>query len=401
MTLVWKLLRRHIAPAQLLGFFLSNLIGLTIIMLAVQAYTDARTLARADDLLMRSDYLILNKPVGTLSTLARQAPTFSKEEIDELASQPWLTEVGQFTAATFDAKAQFDMPSFGSFSTDIFFEAVPDAFLDVPTAQWVFSPDSAFIPLILPRSYLDLYNFGFAASRQMPPISEGLFVALKLRVYLRGNGHGDWYDARVIGFSNRLQTILVPQSCLDYANRRYGTAALYDNGAAPSRLIARLNNPADARISTFLQTHNYETDADKLTASKTNYLLHLALSLVIAIGALISLLSIYILMLSIYLLVEKNSEKLQTLLLLGYSTRRVALPYQLLALLLNVVVALLSAAVLIGVRSAYLLPLEQAFPQADFPPAIPALLVGAAVVAVAAVLNALAIHRKIRPLWKH
>lgn len=400
MTLLWKLLRQHISPAQLTGFALANLIGMLIVMLAVQAYADIRALNASDDMLMRSDYLIVNKPVATLSAITGKAPSFSDEEIEEWEDQPFVESVGRFTASTFDVKAQFDMPSFGSFGTDMFFESVPDRFLDVQTDQWALETDSALIPILLPKSYLDLYNFGFAQSREMPRLSEGLLTALKLRVRLRGNGHQDWYDARIVGFSNRLQTILVPQAFMDYANEHYGTPAHTGQSARPSRLIIQLSNPADEGITPFLQSHDYETDADKLAASKTNYLLRLGVGVVIAVGLIISLLALYILMLSIYLLVQKNAEKLQTLLLIGYGTGRVALPYQMLTLTLNVGIGIAAAILLVALRAAYVAYLQAAFPTATFPTAVPGLLAGGALVIVVTLLNALAIRNKIRRLWK-
>lgn len=52
-------------------------------------------------------------------------------------------------------------------------------------------------------------------------------------------------------------------------------------------------------------------------------------------GLVFSVMSFYILMLSIFLLLQKNSAKLETLLLLGYAPGRVARPYWLLTLWLN------------------------------------------------------------------
>ena len=42
MRLVWKLLRRHISPAQLAGFFFANLLGMLIVLLALQFYKNVK-----------------------------------------------------------------------------------------------------------------------------------------------------------------------------------------------------------------------------------------------------------------------------------------------------------------------------------------------------------------------
>ena len=398
MNILWKLLRQHISPSQLTGFAIANLLGLLIIVLTTQVYTDLRTLQSGDDPLLQHDYLIINKPVTTLSALTGQTPRFSEEEIDELRRQPFIDELAPFTASSFSVTAQLDMPSLGgSFATEMFFEAVPDNFVDVEAEQWRFAPDSAYIPIVLPKSYLDLYNFGFAQSRSMPRLNEGLLAAINLSLRLKGQGRDDSYRGRIVGFSNRLQTILAPQDFLDYANQRYGTAT----HTQPSRLILRLNNPADQRIASFLQERNYETDTDKLNASKTHYLLRIVATVIIAIGLLISLLAVYTLLLSIYLLVQKNSDKLRDLLLQGYTTAQVACPYQLLTLGLNLLVAVAAVILLMLARSAYLPLLQEAFPQAHFHSPLPAAALALALALLVSLLNALALRRKIHRLWRN
>lgn len=64
--------------------------------------------------------------------------------------------------------------------------------------------------------------------------------------------------------------------------------------------------------------------------------------------------SFYILMLSIFLLLQRDSRKLETLLLLGYSPVRVARPYRLLTLGLNLAVWAVALGIWMALRGAYL-----------------------------------------------
>ena len=70
-------------------------------------------------------------------------------------------------------------------------------------------------------------------------------------------------------------------------------------------------------------------------------------------------------MLSIYLLLQKNTSKLENLLLIGYSPAKVALPYQMLTLALNAVVLFLSVGIVIYVRSNYMDMIGKLFPQLE------------------------------------
>lgn len=66
---------------------------------------------------------------------------------------------------------------------------------------------------------------------------------------MRGNGRVEQYKGNIVGFSNRLNTILVPQSFMKWANENFAPGA----EAQPSRLIIEVNNPADSSIAGYFQ----------------------------------------------------------------------------------------------------------------------------------------------------
>lgn len=113
--------------------------------------------------------------------------------------------------------------------------------------KWSFNPASDIVPIIIPRNYLNLYNFGFAQSRNLPQLSEGVMGMVNLDIRIMGNGQVKQMKGNIVGFSNRLNTILVPESFMNWANEAYGAG----EKAEPSRLIVEVNNPADERIAKF------------------------------------------------------------------------------------------------------------------------------------------------------
>lgn len=240
-----------------------------------------------------------------------------------------------------------------------------------------------------------MYNFGFAQSHSLPKISDGLMGMIDFRIFIHGNGHQEEYKGKVIGFSNRLNTILVPQSFMDWSNQYYEPEQKSD----PTRLIVEVVNPADENITKYLDKKGYEVESDKLDAEKTTYFLKMVVSLVMAIGLVISILSFYILMLSIYLLVQKNSSKLENLLLIGYSPSLVARPYQMLTLGLNVAVLLIAWLILYFVRGYYMDVIETLFPQIDDGSFLPAILVGIVLFVLVTIVNQIAIRRKVINIW--
>ena len=397
MNLVWKLMRRHISLGQLAGFFFANLCGMVIVLLSIQFYQDVAPVFTEGDSFMKKDYIIVSKKVSTLGSFVGKSSTFSVTEIEELEEQPFTKGVGEFTPSQFKVSAGVGMEQLGlNLSTAMFFESVPDRYVDTNLDDWHFEPGQAEVPIIIPRNYLNLYNFGFAQSRSLPQISEGVINMVNLEVRISGGGRHDTYKGKIAGFSNRLNTILVPESFMTWANTHYGEGGIRKE---PSRLIVEVNNPADDRIAQFFRERGYETEDDKLDAGKTTWFLKVVVGIVLSVGLLISVLSFYILMLSIYLLLQKNTTKLENLLLIGYGPNRVALPYQSLTIGLNAVVLVLSVGVVLYVRTLYLDVVSQMFPSLDAGSWWPMLVVGILLFLAVSCFNVVAIRKKVLSLF--
>ena len=174
MKLLWKLLRCHLSPAQLVGFALAGVVGMTILLTSWQAYRDIRPLLTAPDAIVRGDFLVLSKRVGALQTLGLGSTDFAPAEIADLEAQPFVRAVGAFTPADYRIAGSVGAGSM-RFSTYLFFESVPDRFLDIRPGEWHYEAGSREVPIIIPRNYVNLYNYGFARSQGLPQLSEGLF----------------------------------------------------------------------------------------------------------------------------------------------------------------------------------------------------------------------------------
>ncbi|HJD10507.1 MAG TPA: ABC transporter permease [Candidatus Phocaeicola caecigallinarum] len=394
--MIWKLLKQHISLSQLLGFSLANVCGMVIVLLAVQFYRDVLPMFTQENSFLKGDYIIISKKVSTLGTIVGKQTTFSAGDIAEIEEQPFVKRVGSFLPSQFKVMAGMGLQGI-KMSTDLFFESVPDAYVDVQSEEWKFNPESNVIPIIIPRNYLNLYNFGFAQSRNLPQLSEGIIGMVNLDIRLAGNGKTEQMKGHIVGFSSRLNTILVPESFIRWANARFSTGV----EAEPSRLIVEVGNPADERIVQFVQRKGYEMEGNELEAGKTVWFLKLIVGVVLSVGLLISVLSFYILILSIYLLLQKNMRKLETLLLIGYSPAQVARPYQMLAVVLNLSVLLLGIAIVIGIRGTYLPVITSLLPDAGNESLLPALLTGACVFLLVSVLNIVMVRRKVDGIWMH
>jgi len=398
--ILWRLLRKNVSKAQMAGFAIANAIGLTIVLLGLQFYADVRPVFEDEDSFIRKDYLVITKKIGSASSIksllgGETSTTFSDSEIADLRSRKWVRSVGEFTTSNYSV---FGTLSLGgrsvSLRTSFFFESVPDKFIDVKSDQWRFDPKHPTVPIIVSKDYLSLYNFGFAASQGMPQISENMVGMVPVLFKMRySDGREEVIPGRIVGFSNRLNTIVVPESFMQWSNDRYAPGV----HNPPSRLIVEVSNPGDVAVQQYMDSHDYEIAGDKMNSSKASSMLTVVMGIVIAVGLVISVLSFFILILSIYLLLQKNTRKLQDLLLLGYSPSEVSGLYVRMVVMVNAAVYVFSVIALVVLRSCYL-PYLEAFAEVGAP-LWQAALVGLALIGLITAGNIIAIRRRVSDLW--
>lgn len=389
--MISKLLRKNTSPSRIAGFVLSNFIGLAIVLGALQFYLDAGSIWQAEDSFISSDYLVINKKVTSANTLGENSSSFAEPEIADIEAQPWVRRVGRFSSNDYKVYASLGGGE-RSMSTYMFFEAIPDDFVDVPRSQWEYRPGSDEVPLILSRDYLTLYNFGFASSAGLPQMSEGIMgsIPMELTLTSEDGSRTRKLHGRVAGFSNRLNTILVPQAFLDATNEELRSGST--EARQPSRLIIDVSSPGDVAIDRYLEAHDLEVAGDK-SASSATFLLRLITGIILAIGAVITLLSFFILMLSISLIMEKNRSKIHALLQLGYRIKTISTPYASLICVASLAALILALVGVWCLRAYYLEPIAALGGKPGLPWLTP--VVGIAMTALIIVFNIITVRRRI------
>ena len=393
--MIWKLLRAHISVPQFVGFFFANLCGMIIVLLGIQFYNDVLPVFTQEDSFMKADYVMVSKHIGMGTTISGANTDFTKNEIDDVASQPFVRKVCGFTSTNYKVDAHMGISGQPVLSSELFFESVPDDFVEIDKSLWGWKEGQKEVPVIVPRTYINMYNFGYAQSHNAPKISESVMGMIDFSIVIKGDGKEDTYKGRVVGFSSSLSSILVPQAFMDWSNAYYAPK----DEASHTRLLMQVTNATDKNVSQYLEDHGMEIEQDQMNQEKIAYFLRLVVSLVLIVGLVISVLSFYILMLSIYLLVQKNAKKLENLLLIGYSPSRVARPYQLLTAALNVLVLVIAVVVVVVARTYYMTMIEEIYPELAHGSLLSMLIVGIALFLVVTFVNVFVIRRKIIRIW--
>lgn len=338
------LLKKLIKTASGRTRFVMAVIGLSVALLLILSAVQIQ--ANYNELLngktnqdSTANFLVVNKEVNS-STI--NATTLSDDELKRLKEQPFVDAVGNISPGRFKASAESYTRTF-PFSTDIAFESVPDEFIDITSKDWKWEENAEFIPMIIPNMFLDIYNFQFAVSQGYPQITPDLLkgIAFKINMY-NPNGTVQSYSGHIVGFSDRISSVLVPQNFMDWANRHYGNSST----SKPSRVVIKTKDPGNPALVSYLKQNGLTTDADKTRFSKYRQIVNAVVNVSWVTGAVMLLFALLIFTLFIQLTIASCKEEIALLITLG------AAPKQLQGFLMkrffpsNVIIAVLSLVVI-------------------------------------------------------
>ncbi|WP_068595902.1 ABC transporter permease [Vaginella massiliensis] len=323
-NLIDKLFRKNLSFLRLISFLIFSFIGLFIMLFAMNLYLDLAPKFKDKSNIWKGQYLVINKKISAFQTLSGQQANFDSDELEELKNQDFVKNIGTFQSSQFPVKLQISgIAGIRGFSTDLFLESIPNDFLDVDLASWQWKEGDRTIPIIIPKNYLNLYNFGFASSQGLPQVSESLFKQIPFQIVIGKGEHQQIYLAKIVDFTNKINTILVPDHFLTWANGHFSTK----KNLQPSRIIIETVDQANPATLHYLEQQNYDLNRDELKNNEVMFYLKLAFGIVVGIGLIIILASLWLLIINFQLIIERNREKLRDLHFIGYSPKQLISPY--------------------------------------------------------------------------
>lgn len=310
--LLKKIIQTGVGKTRFLMAAVGLGIAMLLILIAIQAHTNfSQLLYSSKNQNETADFLVINKTITNAMMGQSAKSIFTPEEIANIRKQPFVQAFGLVTSSQY--KVVIQAPGDLHFATDMFFEAVPDSFLDVKNEDWKWNEGDRTIPIILPNDFLNLYNFGFSLSQDLPQISQETVKALPLQVNISNNQVSDQYMGHVVGFSDRISSFLVPASFMAWANQKYGTAI----AVGTSRVIIKTPDPSNPTLVKFLEDNGYTTNQDKLKFSKTRMIVQTIVSVVGFFGLILLCFALLVFSMFIQLVIASCKREIQLLVILG------------------------------------------------------------------------------------
>jgi hypothetical protein len=309
-----KIFSKQMKRWQRILVLVSSFVGLLLIWISLALYFDISKALSETERLFGDQYLVLNKRVSVFGALGMGRSGFSIEEIKSVEELKGVTDVGEFVSNRFRANAIADFGDMGPLlKTELFFESVPDRFLDTKPAGWKWRPSDPDVPIIVPSDYLALYNFGFAPGQDLPQISESVAKMSAFKISIETPTGPQIFNARIGGFSDRINTILAPLSFLEYANEQFGLG----QREAPQRIIVASDDIS--ALEKLMGEKGYETSDEKMQMGKEKLIAQRILSIGLVLGFFIVILSLGSFLQMTDLLIARSDQEIRTLGYLGYT----------------------------------------------------------------------------------
>ena len=338
--MLYKLLWRKQPLWQLIGAGLGVLVGTTLLMLSLQVHHSVKLMLGNEDKVFPSRFLTLSKKVSILSNLPGMRSSFSQNEIEQIKKQVGVIDATPFQTAGFKSLAVMEIAGFPSYHTELFLESVPSGFLGSLPSSWNWKKGTKHVPILLPNSFLHLYNFGFAPANGYPMVSKGMINKVSFTLHLQNKeGKTLTLPARIVAFSDRITTILVPQNFMQWASLE-----LQDSGESlPTyRVLLKTQTPIPEAFRKFLERKKYDANQELLKETKVAQLANIALGTSGIVGLILLLMAFLAFWLSFQVLVQRNAQNLRVLLHIGFPPRVLTQHYLLSFLSIGIVVFILA-----------------------------------------------------------
>lgn len=266
----------------------------------------------------KTQYLVISKIITNEMMGNMNKSSFTDEEIKALAATPYFDSLQGIQTSLF--KVGLDIPvNTIPLKTDMYFESVPDAYLDVMPKNWAWKPGDDDLQGIAPRFLLDMYNYGFAVGQQLPQLSEETIGTIPMNFTITNKeGKQMVFKGNIGALSSRFMSILVPESFMNWANENFG----FIEKKPATRVVAKAKDPTSVEMNAFLKSKGLQTDYGDGRYAKYGFFIRIAENAVKIIGAIFFGFALLVFLMFIQLTITNAKQEIQLLKTLGTSPKQ-------------------------------------------------------------------------------
>ena len=288
-------------------------IGVLLLLASVQMFVNIQQLMKESTTRKDGfDFISITKRVTNETVGQPEKNAFYQKEIEELESKAFIEDVSPLESNQF--RVQLSAGEILPFKTDLFLESIEDEFLDTLPPSFSWQEGQAKVPVIISSDYLEMFNV-FAPSQGLPQISRETAMNVPVVMTVSGKGQRTDFFGSIVAFSDRVNSVIVPKSFLDWANKNYGEITTQGFG----RLYVKTTDANNPDLLTFLDKKGYVVNKDKTRTGRAKQLFQGIFTGLGVFGLLVVVMALMLFSFYLQLVIARSKENLQLLLLIGYS----------------------------------------------------------------------------------
>lgn len=307
-----QLLFRNQDRKQLVIAMIGSFLGLTFLITSIHYLVKVNQFGKGSEIL-GPNTIIVQKRVNSGAILGLAKTDFSERELEKMKAESFISDVKPIISNNFDVSFQTDDPHVPYFRSDVFVQTVDPNFLDVKSDKWKWEKGDSIVPIILPRDFLVMLNTFMSASG-IPQVSDDLAMEIKFKFTISNNDKKEFIGARIIGFTNEVASILVPESFMEYGNEHFSLGA--------EKKITQIMIAGDENgfglVEEYLVKHGLESKNSQMVVGRLKSIVSTLILVILGISVIAVFVSCLVLIQYLQLLMSKNAYEVRTLIRLGY-----------------------------------------------------------------------------------
>lgn len=291
-------------------------IGILLLLTSLQMFINLQQLMRTGSIRKEGfDYISITRSVTNENMGQKEKHLFTRAMVDDIRQQPFISDAAPLEANLF----QVELSAGGilPFSTNLFVESIEEQFLDTLPPGFGWQPGQALVPIIVSSDFLEIFNV-FGPSYGLPQVSPETASGIPVLITVYGDaGREENFTGRIMAFSDRINSVIVPKSFLDWGNITLkGKKAEYF-----SRIYIKTKDANDPNLLNYLDQQAFKVNKDKTKFGRMKQVFEGIFTGLGVFGILVVVLALLLFSFYLQLVIARSRDSIRLLLTLGYSPK--------------------------------------------------------------------------------
>ncbi len=307
-----KLLFQNQDKKQLVIAIIGAFLGITFLVTSIHYLIKVNEFGRGTEIL-GPNTLIVQKRVNNSAVFGLAKTDFSEQEIEKIKSNSFIQDVKPVISNNFDVDFATNDKLVPYFRSDVFIQTIDPEFMDVKSNEWKWKPGDSFVPIVMPRDFLVMLNT-FMSAQGIPQVSDDVAKDIKFIFNLKKEGSKETFNARIIGFTNEVPSILVPQSFMEYGNKNYSLGV----DKKITQIMISGKESEFGKVEKLIVERGLESKNSQMVVGRLKSIVSTLILVVLAISVIAVFTAGLVLIQYLQLLMTRNEYEVRTLLRIGY-----------------------------------------------------------------------------------